>query len=136
MKEIILLTVILILNSCSSKQNKIREVIDDSFVGINKVKKMGAIKKLKEDIYSLPVHYTIVEKYADVEKDNRYEIVRYIYKTDKGVNRMFYLIDFTNRKVIRKSNDFENFFEPIVSEILGENLGDVKGENLMELMRY
>ena len=136
MKRIILLTIILIITSCSTKEDKIKEIIDNSYYGIYQIKKMSEIKKLKEDIFSLPVHYTMVEKYTEIEKNNEYEITRYIYKTEKGANRMFYLIDFTNNKVIDKSSDFNEFFKPIAIEILGENIGDMEGNNLMELMRY
>jgi len=136
MKRIILLTLTLILTSCASKEDKVKEIIDDSYFGTYNLKKMSEIEKLKEDIFSLPVHYTMVEKFTDVNKESEYEIARYIYKTYDGANRMFYLIDMTNKKVIDKSSDYNDFFKPIATEILGENLGDMEGNNLMELMRY
>ena len=130
------MTIILLITSCATKEDKIKEIIDNSYYGIYQVKKMSEIKKMKEDIFSLSVHYTMVEKYTEIEKDNEYEIARYIYKTDKGANRMFYLINTTNKRVIDKSSDFNEFFEPIATEILGGNIGDMEGNNLMELMRY
>ena len=136
MKRMILLTLTLILTSCASKKVKVKEIIDDSYFGIYNLKKMSEIEKLKEDIFSLPVHYTLVEKFADVNKESEYEIARYIYKTYDGANRMFYLIDMTNKKMIDKSSDYNDFFKPIATEIIGENLGDMEGNNLMELMRY
>ena len=130
------MTLTLILTSCASKEDKVKTIIDDSYFGIYNLKKMSGIGKLKEDIFSLPVHYTLVEKFADVNKESEYEIARYIYKTYDGANRMFYLIDMTNKKVIDKSSDYNDFFKPIATEILGKNLGDMEGNNLMELMRY
>tara|TARA_Y100000815_G_C13063622_1_gene395355 strand:+ start:43 stop:453 length:411 start_codon:yes stop_codon:yes gene_type:complete len=136
MKRIFLLILTLILTSCASKEDKVKAIIDNSYFGIYNSRKMSEIEKLKEDIFSLPIHYTIVEKYATVNKENKHEIVRYIYKTNDGVYRTFYLIDMTNKKVIEKSSDYNDFFRPILTEILGENSGDMEGNTLMELMRY
>lgn len=136
MKGTILLVIIFLFTSCASKEDKVKEIIDESYFGMHRIKKMKEIEKLKEDIYSLPIHYTIVQKYVDVNEGNEYEITRYIYKTDKGANRIFYLIDYTNGKVIEKSSDANAFFKPILVETLGRNIEHMEGDNLMELMRY
>ncbi len=135
MKKIIFSTLIMVFTSCTSKEDKVKAIIDESYFGIHNLKKMNEIEKLKEDIFCLPVHYSIVSQFTDVNKDNEYEIARYIYQTNQGANRMFYLIDMTDNKVIDKSSDFNEFFKPIATEILGDNLGDIEGNNLMELMR-
>lgn len=137
-KFLVVLSIVLV--SCTSKEQKVKEIINNTNVGIFNVKKMSEIEKLKEDIYSLPVHYSIVQKYADIKENNEFEITRYIYKTSEGANRMFYLIDLTDKKVIDRSNNFNTFYEPIAKEILGNSINidliDLEGNNLMELMRY
>ncbi len=136
MKNIIILTLALVLISCSSKEDRVTAIIDNSYYGIHGLKKMNELDKIKEDVLSLPVHYTMLEKYIEVNKENEYEIVRYIYKTNDGTYRMFYLIDLTEEKIIEKSSDYNTFFKPIATEILGDNLGDIEGNNLMDLMRF
>lgn len=135
MKKLALLTLILISVSCS-KEAKIKKIIGESYYGIYRMTKMKEIKKLKEDIASFPIHYTVVQKYVDVESDNDYEVVRYIYKTNKGAHRMFYLINMTQKYIVRKSSDFEDFYAPILRETLGDNAAYLNGDNLMELYRY
>jgi len=49
---------------------------------------------------------------------------------------MFYLVDLTDEKIVDKSSDYNAFFKPIATKILGDNLGDMEGNNLMDLMRY
>lgn len=136
MKQLIIILLTLVLTSCSSKEDKVKAIIDNSYYGVHGLKKMSEIDKLKDDIFTLPVHYSIVEQYAEVNKESEYEIVRYIYKTQDGAYRIFYLVDLTAKKVVDKSSDFNDFFKPIATEILGENLGDLEGNNLMEVMRY
>jgi len=129
------------LISCNSKNsktndNKVKRVIGESYYGTFGIKKMKDIEKLKEDVFSLPVHYSIVEKYVLDVKENDYKIVRHIYKDNRGANRIFYLIDITEEMVVDKSSNSNDFFLPIAEEILGKNLGDIEGNNLLELMRY
>ncbi|WP_044403400.1 hypothetical protein [Lacinutrix sp. Hel_I_90] len=136
MKKIIYFIIILLVSACSSDKEDIKHIIDNSYFGMHKMKKMEDIKKLKENIYSLPVYYSFLEKYVEAYPDNDYRITRYIYKTEKGAYRMFYLIDVTNKKVLLKSNDVKDFFEPLAIEILGERVGDLEGNNLMDIMAY
>lgn len=140
MKKIFLLTISsFLLISCTSKKEKIKKIIDNSYFGIYGLKEMKEIDKLREDIYSLPVHYTIVQKYNNnIEKGDKYEITRYIYKTYEGVYRIYYLIDLTDKEIVNKSSDFKEFYAPIASDILGNNMDIemLKGDNLMQLMRY
>lgn len=135
-KWICLIFSLTILISCESKDDIVKEVIDNSYFGIYELNKMGDIEKSKEDIFSLAMHYTIVKDYIDIDNENKYVIVRHIYKTDKGANRIFYLIDITDRILVKKSSDPESFFLPMGKEILGENTGDLIGNNLFELYRY
>lgn len=140
MKRTIFLSIsFFLLISCNSKEDKIKTIIDNSYFGIYNIKKMKEIDKLEEDIFSLPVHYTIVQKYSHkVKKDNEYEITRYIYKTYDGAYRIFFLIDLTNQKIIDKSSGFKEFFAPIARNIFGDkiDINTFKGDNLMELMTY
>lgn len=135
MKRIAFLFIIFVVASCNFKENKIKNIIGESYYGIS-MTKMNEIDIKKEDIYSLPIHYTVVKKFNDVNDGNEYEIVRYIFKTDIGAHRMFYLIDFTNKEIVDKSSDYNDFFAPMTKEIFGENAPDLEGNNLMELMRY
>ena len=138
MRKLSLIAIIFLIISCSSREDKIKEIIDDSSFGTYGLKKMKDIEKLDENIFSLPVYYTIVQNYVDIQEGNEYEIVRYIYKTYDGANRIFFIIDLTSKQVIDKSSDFNAFFAPIAIEILGESAlsSDLEGDNLMELMRY
>jgi hypothetical protein len=133
---IIILTSAFVLISCSSKEDRVKAIIDNSYYGIHRLVKMSEIDKLKQDFFSLPVHYSMLENYIDVTNENDYEIVRYIYKTNDGAYRMFYLVDLTDKKILDKSSDYNAFFKPIATKILGDNLGDMEGNNLMDLMRY
>lgn len=135
MRNAIFVLILLFFVSCNSKENKIKEIINDSYYGLS-MNKLSEIEKIQEDIFSLPVHYTIVQKFENVAEGDEYEIVRYIYKTDRGVHRMFYLVDYTKEQVVKKSSDYDDFFAPISKEILGESALNMKGDNTMELMRY
>ncbi len=135
MKNTIFLLILLFFVSCNSKENKIKAIINNSYYGLG-MTKLNEIEKLQEDIFSLPVHYTIVQKHEEIEEGDEYEIVRYIYKTGKGVHRMFYLVDYTKERVVKKSSDYEDFFAPISKDILGESALNMRGDNTMELMRY
>jgi len=77
---IIILTSAFVLISCSSKEDRVKAIIDNSYYGIHRLVKMSEIDKLKQDFFSLPVHYSMLEKYIDVTNENDYEIVRYICK--------------------------------------------------------
>ena len=136
MKGILILSVAILLASCASEEDRIKSIIDDSYYGIYELNKMSEIEKQDEHVYSLKVHYSRVEKYAPIDKESDYVMVRYIYKTYEGVYRIFYLIDMTNRKVIDKSSDYNDFFRPVASEILGDNIWDMEGNNIIDLMSY
>lgn len=138
MKNIFLPFILLFLLSCSSKEDKLKNIIDDSYFGVHALKKMNEIKKLDEKIFGLPVHYSMLNKYEETKEGNEYEIVRYIYKTYDGAYRIFFIVDFTDKRILRKSSDANDFFIPIAKEILGEQAGatDLEGNNLMEIMRY
>lgn len=133
MKNTIFLLALLFIVSCTSKEDKIKEIIGESYYGMS-MTKLNEIEKLQEDIFSLPIHYSVVQKHIEVEEGNEYEIVRYIYKTSRGVHRMFYIIDYTNKKVVEKSSDYDYFFSPIAKEILGESARNMKGDNTIVLM--
>ena len=135
MKNTIYLIIILFLTSCTSKEEKVKEIIGNSHYGLS-MNKLNEIEKMQEDIFSLPIHYSIIQKFENIEEGNEYEIVRYIYKTSRGVHRMFYLVDFTKERVVKKSSDYDDFFGPISKEILGESASSMRGDNTMELMRY
>jgi len=143
MKKIILLALLLLSASCTSKEEKndalVKEIIGNSYYGINFTSKIKDVEKIKEDILSLSIHYIPLEKFIDVNEYSEYKLTRHIYKTRKGVYRMFYIIDLTNKQIVKKSNDYNVFFKPLLIEISGkeplENL-DLKGDNLMQLMRY
>lgn len=137
MKHIFNSLVLLLIISCSSKEDKLKDIIDNSDFGVYGLKKMKEIKKLDEKIFSLPVHYSIVKKYEQITEGNEYAIVRYIYKTYEGAYRIFFIVDYTNKRIIEKSSNANDFFLPIAKDILGDQTGsDLEGNNLMDLMRY
>ena len=137
MKNVLTSLILLLFISCLSKEDKLKDIIDNSDFGVYGLKKMEEIKKLDEKIFSLPVHYSIVKKYDEITEGNEYEIVRYIYKTYDGAYRIFFIVDYTNKRIIEKSSNANDFFIPIANEILGDQTGsDLEGNNLMDVMRY
>jgi hypothetical protein len=136
MKTLFLPLALLILASCNTTEQNVKTIIDDSYFGTYGLKKMSDINKLDEDIYSLTVHSSIITDFttSEVKTGNEFKIVRYIFKTDKGVYRMFYLLDISAEVVLEKSNDFDAFFEPIASAMLKTNVSFMKGDNVAEII--
>ena len=143
MKKIILLALILLATSCVSKEEKndalVKEIIENSYYGIDLSTKIKDIQKIKEDLLSLAVHYTHLEKFIDIDKNSEYKFSRHIYKTNKGVYRMFYIIDLTQKKIIKSSNDYNAFFRPLLIELSGKEPDkylDFSGDRLMQTFRF
>lgn len=139
---LIIITISSFFLSCSSEEDIIKEVIQNTNHSSYSTKKVGELSIIKDDIYSLSIHSSRVVKLfpdrgelIDVKSD--YKMVRYIYKTPKKVFRMFYLIDITKKKLFKKSSDFNDFFEPLCKTIFGENyeLKSFRGDLKFELMR-
>lgn len=123
--------------SCDKEDKTIKNIIDNSYYGIYGIKKMKEIEKLDEDIYYLPILYDKLEDYAEINKNHKYYIARHIYKNYDGVFRIYYIIDYTNEKVIEKSSNPDSFYYPITLEMFGKDHAKaLLGDNLFELMRY
>lgn len=143
MNRVLLILIIAVsLASCKSDENKIKEIIDESYFGVHHIKKMKDLNIIENDIYNLPTHHSIVtkilgNKIEKLDQDNDYFVTRHIYKTSKGVFRIFYLVDLTNEVILKKSSDYNDFYLPIVHEILGNKHDDsILGNSKIELMKY
>lgn len=58
MKNTFLSFIFLLFITCSSKEDELIKIIDESYFGMHGLKKMKEIKKLDEKLFSLPVHYS------------------------------------------------------------------------------
>jgi hypothetical protein len=115
----------------------VKNAINNNYVGHYGLKKVGEIEKLDEDFFDLAVHYSKLEEYCSPKEDVDYRMVRHIYKTDKGVYRMFYIVNCSDEQVVKKSSDYSRFFEPICYSLFGkENQIDYAGDNLMDFYRH
>ena len=132
--------------SCSSEEDILKGLIKKTNHSFNSTKTIGELAILKDDIYSLSIHSSALIDYFDLHDytlseliDNKsdFKMVRYIYKTNRKVYRMFYIIDITNEKLIHKSSDFNDFYGPLCKTIFGKNLNeqDFRGDLKVELMK-
>jgi hypothetical protein len=136
MKKVIYIILFFTLYSCKSKDEKIKSIIEDSYFGVHALVKMKDLNILNDNLLSLPVHYTMIEEYNEVNKDGEYEIVRYMYKTESGVFRIFYIVSLNNEMIIYKSSNENEFFIPIIKKIFGDRIDPelYLGNDLIELM--
>ena len=135
MKKIILLALILLSTSCTSEEEKndvlVKEIIENSYYGIDLSTKIKDIEKIKEDIFSLPLSglvinqiYPSLKKYINIDENRKiddntqYVLTRHLYKKNDGVYLMFYIKDLTKKQIIKTSNDYDAFFRPILIEII------------------
>jgi hypothetical protein len=119
--------------SCNSEVRAVKSAIDKTYFGFTK---MDELQKEKEDIYSIPVHPTRLKEYVDVNVAHEFVMTRYIFTTNGGVYRTFYIIDLTESAVILKDNEFSAFYEPIAKELLGGDVEWMRGDNTVELMKF
>lgn len=135
MKKIILVFLVLVSISCTSEEEKndvlVKEIIENSYYGIDLSTKIKDIEKIKEDIFSLPLSglvinqiYPSLKKYINIDENRKiddntqYVLTRHLYKKNDGVYLMFYIIDLTKKQIIKTSNDYDAFFRPILIEII------------------
>lgn len=136
--RILFLYLVLIFSSCKdSDEVIIKNIIDKSYFGIFDLKKMNEIDKTKENIYNIKVHGSIIQKYVeDVNPESSFSLVRYIYKTEEGISRIYFIVNLTDGVIISKSSNVNDFFKPICLEIFGnDDIGDLEGNNLMHTMQ-
>lgn len=136
MKNIIFLILIVTLNSCQSKHNKVKNIISESYFGMHGLVRMKELNILNDNLFNLPVHYSMIQEFNEVKEDGEYEIVRYIYKTESGVFRIFYIVSLNDESVIYKSSDENEFFIPIVKKIFGNKINPelYLGNDLISIM--
>jgi hypothetical protein len=137
MKKMIFALLIVFAFGCSegvTEKEKVKTIIYNSNYGALSLKKIKDLNILKDDLFYFPAHSLMIDGY-NTNDENEYLLARYIFKTDIGVGRMFYLIDFTNNSIIDKSSVSNDFYLPISEKIFGNNSYDIEGENLMYLMR-
>jgi hypothetical protein len=134
MKKIYLLLFIVVF-SCKNQEDIIKEIIGNTYLrGLTKI---NQVEILKEDIYDLPIHYSEIKEFVNPDSKKEYYTIRYIFKTKRGVYRMFYLINYTDKKIELKSSDPKEFYEPLIAKTFGENQRNtMNGDNLMDIYRY
>jgi len=138
---ILLTSFTLLTTSCQTEKSveqkdEVKSIINDSYYGIHLLRKMSELNIIQDDIFSLPIHYSMLDGYIDVTPDHKYHITRYIYKTNDGVYRIFFIIDLTDERVVEKNSEYSAFFEPLTKKILGDNAVNMEGNNTVEIMKY
>jgi len=136
---ILFIYLFLFFSSCKdSDEVIIKKIIDKSYFGIFDLKKMEEIDKSRENIFNIKVHSSIIQKYVkDVNPENNFEIVRYIYKTGEGVNRIYFIVNLTDRIIVNKSSNVDEFFKPIFIELFGDDITmDLEGNTLMQILQH
>jgi hypothetical protein len=82
MKKIILVFLVLVSISCTSEEEKndvlVKEIIENSYYGIDLSTKIKDIEKIKEDIFSLPLSglvinqiYPSLKKYINIDENRK-----------------------------------------------------------------
>ena len=135
MKKHIFLLFVVILFSCNkatqSDEDKIKQIINSSA-------EMGEIKKARENIKNMWIPTDILKRKTDFDLDNShtYHMVRYIYKTEDEAFRIFYLIDLTDRTIVEKTSNPDDFYMPICQYVYSQFPEKCElGDDLMESMR-
>ncbi|MGJ8760402.1 MAG: hypothetical protein ACSHXA_07630 [Polaribacter sp.] len=137
MKHKIYLLLIIVFISCKSDMDIIIDLVFETKLTPNSNTKLKDLKTIDEDMYILPISPILIKEFhKSVTEQNEYYTVRYLLKTNTGVYRMFYLIDLTKKKILLKSNKFEDFYKPINQKIFSGDIEYMKGDNLLEIYRY
>jgi len=131
--SIITIVLLLTVPSCAQDDVIVKRAIEQSqlFIGV----KMSDVERLDEDLWSVPMHYTLIDDRVQVVEGNNYEVARYIFKTSTGVSRMFYIVDVTEKTVVAKSSNPDKFYLPLMSELLSLDESFLLGDNTIALMR-
>lgn len=136
MKKLFSFTALVLLLSCKSEEITIKDIISEGTYKRYSINKIKDAKILKEDISPMVFHYSLL---GSSKENHTYYLVRYIFKTDDGAYRMFYVIDYTDKVIVdqsRHAEDFYYIYEGVFKENAHKYFEIFKGDNTFDLMRY
>lgn len=122
----------LTLMSCQSKEDIAYEVIQES--NIYPSLKAKEVKKImvNEDHFYLNIYEPMLRKYIETNEGVEYGFSRYIFRTDRGIYVMYYIIDTTNKKIILKTGNFDKVFKPFFEEFMPTSVDFIKGKHTLQ----
>lgn len=121
MKKILSIALISILFSCSSKEDKLIEIIDKTDQHV--------------DFFHMKLPYFYLEPHSKFYKDEEYYLARLIYDEGFKRERHFYIINLTRKEIVLSSREYDSFFKPIATKMLGNAMTDLSGDIYMQSLR-
>ncbi len=116
MRVIIIFCVLFLFYSCKSEENKIRDIIGESFVN-NSLSRLKELPITEDHILSFPFNLYLMKNNIEHSKDDDFKLVRYAFSMDGSTKYvMFYIVNFKDNSILNKSsnyNDYEKYFKSI-----------------------
>ncbi|NJB38127.1 hypothetical protein [Croceivirga sp. JEA036] len=119
MAKKLLIIFIFSLYSCTSEEDKISSIINKSNI------------YQTHDIFHMKIPGFLIAEYSTYNNEDNYHLVRHIYEENFKRKRMFYVVNLTKKNITLSDSDYQTFFKPVASKMLGKAMTDLSGDIYM-----